>query len=107
VAVIRDFYARSELSPQYKRKHVSSKALQPMWGTLQFTEFGHGLLTQFLEKHGFESKGHIEKMKKAGNFSRARKTDNKRKREEEPSQALSGIVKNIYIYIYISFNFLW
>lgn len=89
VAVIRGFYARSDLSPQDKRKHVSSQALQPMWGTFEFSKFGQGPLIQFLEKHGFESKGHIEKMKKAGNFSRARKTNDKRKREEEPLQALS------------------
>lgn len=72
VELITPFYNRTDLSAHDKRKHVKFRVIEPKYGRFEFGKFGLGTFDQFLERNGFEEKGHKETCRKQGAFRRNR-----------------------------------
>ena len=72
VELIRPFYNRTDLSAHDKRKHVKHRVIEPKYGRFEFGKFGLGTFDKFLERNGFEEKGHKETYRKQGAFRRNR-----------------------------------
>jgi hypothetical protein len=64
VEVIAEFYSRTDISALDKRKQVLRRAIRPKYGDFSFEKFGHGTLSEFLERNGFEEVGHEKKLAK-------------------------------------------
>jgi hypothetical protein len=75
VALVTPWYARPDKTRGESRKYVRSAVIQPKYGNFDFSKFGHGSLSKFLERHGFESEGHIAEYAANGHFSRRRFAD--------------------------------